>query len=266
MLVDIHGHFGQAPPGSASPARLTTYAGVCGIDLVLVSNRDAASRPAGAGDCPETDANAATLDACEQNRYLAPLYWVRPGRIDSHVNALAGALETAPFVAAVFAPTANGFEPIEAVLRPYLTVLAVVKRVAVFCLGPDERSSPAHIYGLARLFPTVPFVLCACAATAAQRASAADVARHCAARKDADVYVDTAHADAREIRALVGTAGADRVLFGTNALVYGDTHTPRTIALLDELKQLLPLEVYQQVTGGNAVRLFDLGRVLKGRQ
>jgi predicted TIM-barrel fold metal-dependent hydrolase len=258
MLIDIHGHIGQTTPGTQPPPRVTTYAGVCGIHHVLVSNRDAAARPAGAGDWNETDANAACLDACQTHRYLLPLYWVRPGRVDSNVQAFAGAMDTAPFLGAVFAPTANGFDAADPQLKPYLAILTLKGRPALFCVGPDANSAPARIYEQARRYPNLPVVLCGCGATPAQRAEAIDVARHSQQRKDADLYLDTSHADIKEVRSAVLAIGSDRVLFGTNAVTQGDAHVPRTIALLDELRQNLPGEAFRQITGENAARLFGI--------
>ena len=258
MLIDVHGHFGQRIAGVAPPARISTYAGVCGADLVLVSNRDAASEPAGAANLDEAEANLACLSACREHSHLVPLYWVRPGLADSNVNALAGALLTEPFAGVVFAPTDNGYDVADPRLGPYLALLAKVGRPVLFCIGADERTAPHKIHDRGRRYPSLPIVLCPCGAPAGQRAAALDAVRYAIQRNDAQLYLDTSHADADEVCTAVRTVGAERVLFGSNAVHYGESHIPRHIALLEELRAALVPEEFQQVAGGSAARLFGL--------
>ncbi len=258
MLIDIHGHIGQRTPGAAPPARIATYAGVCGIDRVLVSNRDAASEPPGAANADEADANVTCLNACREQERLAPLYWVRPGFADSNIHATAGALLSEPFVGTVFAPADNGYDLADPRLDPYLALLGKIGRPVLFCIGADERSAPSKVHERGRRLPDVPIVLCACGAPAAQRTAALDVVRYALQRADARLYLDTSHADADEICTAVRTVGSDRVLFGSHAVSYGELHIPRHVALLDELRQTLIPEELTQVLGGNAMRLFGL--------
>lgn len=254
MLVDVHGYFSQA----TSPARLNSYARLCGVHTVLVANRAAASEPADAADLDEVDANRACLSACEAHPHLAPLYWVRPGRPDSNALTLTGALETSPFGGAVFSPAENGFDAADELLDPYLTALAHLGQPALFCYTDDERSAPARVYQQARRHRGVTFVLCNRGASQSQRAAALDVARQSLDQQDADIFLDTAHASEREIMVAIHALGPARVLFGTDAPAYGDSHVPRHIALLDELKRDLPPGSFQQVTYANAARVFGL--------
>jgi predicted TIM-barrel fold metal-dependent hydrolase len=258
MLIDIHGHFGHKTPGAATPARLATYAGAAGVDLLLISNRDAAALPTGAPDLDEADANAVTLDACRTQPRLVPLYWVRPGRVDSHPTVLAGALALDPFAGALFAPAANNYEVTASLLEPYMAALAARGCPAVFCVSNSPGAAPNRIYDLARRYTTVPCVLCHCDATDAIRAASLDVARHARQHGTADLYLDTSHATADWTRGAVRALGGDRVLYGTNALSYGDAHMPRHIVLLEELRKSLSAMHFRQVTVDNAVRLFKL--------
>lgn len=258
MLIDVHAHIGHSTPGIAPPARVATYAGVCGVDYVLVSNGDAALDPPGAADLDETDANVACLAASRAHPRLLPVYWVRPGRADSHVPALAGALASEPFVAVTFCPARSGFDAADRLLDRYLAAVAAARRPALFCIGTDERAAPAKVYEAARRHPRLPVVLCHCGRPQAQRAAGLDVVRHACQRADANLYLDTSHAGADGIRAVVRAVGADRVLFGTDAPSHGDAHIPRHLALLEELRQTLPPQEFQQVTSGNAMRLFSL--------
>ncbi len=254
MLIDVHGHIGRDTP----PARVATYAGVCGVDWVLVSNRDAAVEPPGAANADETDANVACLEACRARVHLVPLYWARPGRVDSNLHALVGALESEPFAGVVFCPAEGGFDVSDRQLEPYFSVLGAVGCPGLFCIGRDPRAAPAKVYEQARRQPKTPIVLCGCGAGEAERAAALDVARHAQRRRDADLYVDTSHSGAAEIRTAVEVLGAERVLFGTDAISYGDSHVPRHIALLEELRSSMSRADLEQVAGANAARLFGL--------
>ena len=256
VLIDVHGHIGRDTP----PSRVGTYAGVCGVDWVLVSNRDAAVEPAGAANVDETDANVACLEACRARAHLVPLYWVRPGRTDSNLHALAGALDSEPFAGVVFCPCEGGFDVSDPQVEPYLRILGTVGRPGLFCIGRDPRAAPAKVYEQARRQPRTPIVLCGCGAGEAERDAMLDVARQAQRRQDANLYVDTSHAGAAKIRTAVKLLGAERVLFGTDALRYGDSHVPRHITLLEELRGSMPPADLDQVTGGNAVRLFGLRR------
>ncbi len=265
MRIDVHGHFGHKTAGAAPPGRVATYAGVAGFDSVLVSNRDAASESAGAANLDEADANAACLAACRGHDRLLPLYWVRPGRADSHVPTMVGALTTEPFVGLVFSPGDNGYDVRDPLLDEYLGMAARIGRPVLFCVGGDERSAPKGVYERGRQHPTLPIVLCACGAPKAQRAAMLEVVRHAWQRSDARLYLDTSHANREEICAAVRTVGAEHVLFGSNAVSYGEAHLPRHLALLEELREALVPEEYEQVVGGSASRLFGGKRMGRGR-
>ncbi len=256
MLVDVHAHIGVLTPDAPRPVRVAMYAGSCGLQLVLVSNRDAAPQPRPAANRDETDANLACLEACRMHPRLVALYSVRPGALDSHVHALAGALSSEPFRGVAFCPEENGFEADSPVLDDYLRVLSAGQWPAVFCVTADERAAPTRIYSLARRHPTVPILLCPCGTGRSQRSAALDAVAHARRQENADLYLDTSHADAEGVRLAVRTLGAQHVLFGSDALSYGDAHLPRHIALLDELRKTMPANDLKLVAGGTGVRLF----------
>ncbi len=259
MLIDVHGHFGHLTPGAAPPARIAVYAGTCEIDYVLVSNVDAAGEAAEAANLDEVDANTACLDACSEHPRLLPLYWVRLGQADSHVRAMAGALASAPFVGALFAPAANGFSASDSRLDAYLDVLAAHRRAAVFCVCDDERAAPAQVHALARRHRKMPIVLCCCGENESTRPLALDTIRRAIRDRDADLHLDTSHAGAEEIVGWVQALGGERILWGTDALCGDDAHIPHQIALLDQLRRKLQPPEFHMVTGNNAERLFGLG-------
>lgn len=254
MMVDVHAHIDAHTPAS----RLSTYAGVCRLDLVLISNRDAASRPRGMPNLDEGVANQTCLDACELHARLRPLYWVRVGLVDSRPQTLAGALAISPFLGAVFSPADNGFELTDESLDPYLQALTAADRPAVLLYGIDENAAPTKAYELARRHPKCLFVLSAREPSPARWAEALDVVRRAQQRKEAELYLATAHAGADNIQTAVLALGSERVLLGTNAMRDEKSHTPRHIALLEELRHTLSGLDYRNVTGENAVRLFRL--------
>lgn len=254
MIVDIHGHFGQGTPAS----RVGTYAGVCGLQYVLLSNLDAASVPDDAPNLDEGAANIACLEACQSHPRLKPLYWVRPGKPDSNLHALAGALATEPFVGVVFAPEENGYNIDDPFVDAYADVLAQRRRPALVLFGPDDCGDPRRVYKLAQRHTDLPFVMCACGAGPEQRDHAVEVLRQSLEAGLDNLYLDTAHATSESIVAAVQTVGAERVLFGTNALAYQDAHIPRHITVLEELRRMLSTEDQRRVLGGNAAGLFDL--------
>jgi hypothetical protein len=254
MLIDAHGHIDAQTPAS----RLSTYAGVCRLDLVLVSNRDGASVPRGVPNLDEGVANQTTLDACEQHPRLRPLYWARPGLVDSRPQTLAGALAISPFLGAVFSPADNGYSFTDPSLDAYMQALATADRPAVLLYGNDEGASPSKAYELAQRHPKGLFILSAREPSPARWAEALDVVRRSIQKKDADLYLGTAHASADNVQTAVLAVGSERVVLGTNAMRDEKSHTPRHIALLEDLRQTLSGIDYRNVTGENAVRLFRL--------
>ncbi len=252
MLIDIHGHISTDTPAT----RVATYAGVANIDYVLISNRDAARVGDDARDWDEATANSATLAAAREHQRLRPLYWLRPGQVDSNIHAIAGALASEPFAGAQLAPAEVGVALSDGVLGAYLDTLALVEKPLAICIGNDNLTIPDDAYELARSHPRVPIVLCGCNASTERRNEMADVVRWTSQRNDADLYLDTSHATAPGIAAIVSAVGAERVLFGTNALSYDDTHLPRHIALIDELRATLSPADAETVLSQNAARIF----------
>ena len=257
MLIDVHGHIGQNTPDTEPASRVSTYAGVCNLDYVLVSNRDGAYTKDGAANLDETAANVACLEACRAYTRLAPLYWVRAGRLDSNANAMAGALATEPFAGALFSPADVGFDAADPELDAYLEVLARGGRPALFCIRDDDRAVPTKVHQLGQRHRRVPLILCPCGGPSL-RAAVVDVVGAAQRKQDATLYLDTSHAGPAEVAATIDAVGVDRVLYGSDACHHGDAHIPRQIALLDELRQTLGPESFAQVAGGNAARVFRL--------
>jgi len=255
MVIDIHGHLGR--PGQREPtaALLNEYIEACGIDRLLVSNLEAASAAPDAANLDEATANVACLQACRQHKRWVPLYWVRPGQVDSNIHAFAGALSTEPFGGVVFSPVLNDFSADAELLDPYLSVMGRLRVAGLFQVGSAENARPATVHRLAKRNPSVPLVLYDPAAHGLW-AEALDVIRRAIDRDDADLYVGTAHASIGEILAAVGGVGLERVLYGSDAPCHGREHATRCSLLLDELHAALPGQTVRKIIGGNAATLF----------
>ncbi|MBU0638970.1 MAG: amidohydrolase family protein [Planctomycetes bacterium] len=264
MVVDIHGHVSTHPPDEASPAALQAYAGAARLEHLLLSNRDAARSGSGY-DHHETDANVACLNVCSDNPRLVPLYWARPGQIDSNIHAFAGALASEPFAGVTFSPAANCYAADSPLLDPYLAVMDRLGLPGVFHTAPTPAAEPLAVYHLAKRHRQVALVLCD-ALTGPNRSEALDLVRWARERSDAQLYLDTAHASVDEIVTAVEAVGAARILFGTDAPCHGPTHARRCLKLLDELRAALEPGDFARLTSANARRLFRIERGVQRAQ
>jgi len=261
MIIDAHVHIGRNESRDVTAADAAHYAEQVGLDLVLISDRDAADLRAGGRGLHEVDANLVALEGCRQSDRLRALYWVRPAAFDSHPTALAGALQSEPLAGLVLSPEANGFAADAECVEPYFKLAARFSvPVAVETAGTDF-AGPARIYAIARRYPTVAVILYD-GLRAPQCHESIDATRHAVEREDARLYVDTAGADVEVVLQAVRAAGADRVLFGSGALAGGEDAVPRVRGLLEALARRLPTGSHEQVLGANAEQLFRLRGVV----
>ncbi len=256
MIVDIHGHIGQLD-GRESPAvDLARYREAARIDRVLVSNLDGASVD-GAADLDEQDANLATLAVHQEQRFCVPLYWTRPRRLDSNLHAFAGALESEPFVGAVFAPHLNDFPADDAEVDRYLTVLSDLKRAAVFWTGTDDRARPRRVYAIAQRHPSVPCVLYNATGDTHWR-EALDCAERARQRRDARLYLEAGRTDREDVAEAIAMAGEDHVMFGSEAVGDREKHAEQVVSRLARLEELLSARQFAKLIGLNAEQVFHL--------
>lgn len=249
MTIDTHVHLGRLADRDYPLEALRRYLDECRIDRAIVSNLDAAASPRGARDLDEPDANLACLEAAQQEPRLAALYWVRPGRFDSNVQAFAGALDCEPFVGALFAPAQNGFEADSPRLDPHLTVLARFQRPAFFLAGRDDAAAPTRVYAAARRFPKVVFVLCGSAPIAWNECL--EAVQQSRQRQDARLLLATSHATLDDVRTAVATLGPEALLFGSGG------PTPGAAQLLRRLPDALDDRSRERVLAANAQALLD---------
>lgn len=255
MRIDTHCNIGRFGERDLTADDVSTYLDQVGFGLALVANLDAASRPVGSPDRDEVDANEACLTACNRDPRLLPLYWVRPGRRDSNVYAMAGALATESFAGTIFAPARNDYAADASILDPYMHMLAKSGTTAIFCTSREDRSGPARVYSLARRHPKVSIVLSGIASDVHVR-EAVDVVQKASERNDARLYLNTSHAGAEEIVRLVKSVGAERVVFASDWPQTRSDASLGATSIASALADLLPAATCERLFGGNAQHLF----------
>lgn len=251
--IDVCGNIGSLDTRSATPQQLNTFAESCAIDIILFANLDAAAEGNGA---EETQANLAALEVRRDFKRLVPMYWVRPGRFDSNIHAFAGAIDAEPFAAALFAPRLGRFQADADILDPYLSVLARLHKPAVFRTDPDADARPACVYRVAQRHPGVPIVLCAASRDTHLR-EAVEYVERATQRRDARLYLATAHMNQDEVADAIGRIGEDHVLFASDA-PQGPDHDQATRDHLEAMRNALSTEQYAAYTGQNAERIFHI--------
>jgi predicted TIM-barrel fold metal-dependent hydrolase len=254
MIIDIHGHIGHLRERASSDQYLDRYLDECGILQILLANLDASRA---ATDTHEVDANVACLAACRRDPRRRPLYWVRPGRDDSHPTVMVGALTTEPFAGAFLAPALDGYGADAKLLDPYFTVLNRLSVPVLVLAGREPPFAPGNVYAVARRHPAVPVVLAGVSKTTTWHEAVAVVERS-ARQRDALLLLATGIAAAADVVAAVRALGGDRVLYGSDATVLGEQHARHCLATLDELRRALPPDTFARITQENARRVFRL--------
>lgn len=260
MFIDCQLHLANVNGRGGIRRDLAVFMDELELDHAVIANRDAASVGDHALDRDELDANLAILEAAQADTRLMPLYWVRPGRVDSNLHAFAGALDTEPFCGALFAPLANGFAAADSRLEPYLSILARLEKPACFMTGREDDARPQRVYQLAKRFPRVAVVLLQSRPSAAS--DSLDVLAHSRSRKDARLYASTAHLPIDEIAVHVSRFGCEGVLFGSDALRRPADNAQAARKVLDALRDKLPAPAFEEIAGTSAARLLGLAPIV----
>jgi Amidohydrolase/Starch/carbohydrate-binding module (family 53) len=191
---------------------------------------------------------------------LHRLVWVRPG---DTTRAEVRARLAAGYVGLKLHPTFDGYQADDEVLNPYIEI-AGRAGCPVACHSAPGDADPDFIRRLAERFPEVPFILYHTYLgphEGRRRAS-----RH--VREQPNLYLETSWCRWQEVLRSVREAGADRVMFGSDASVDGPRHYRRqppnvegketyNAGLISLVRELGPGPA-RQVMGDNARRLFEL--------
>lgn len=257
-MIDCHAHIGTLGARSATAAELSAYADELGLKRLVVSNLDAAS--VGGRDEEEPDANLMSLAEAESDPRFAPLYWVRLGEFDSHLRAFSGAMAEAPFAGAFFSPRWNDFSLDDERFDAYLDVLAHFDRVAVVHVASEARWRPMRIFDAVKRRPRTRVLLVGVGSGAAWK-EVVEVASRCVQRGAPRIHISTSGAASAEVAAGVREAGAERWVFGSDALAHGADHVRRTRDALRSLQAAIPDAAYRAITMENANALFDFAKL-----
>ncbi len=252
-MIDVQAHLGTIDGSERRLDALRSYADSGQAEMILVSHSD--HTPEG-GELDETEANLACLKACRDNDRLRPLYWVRPGLVDSNPQVFAGALSSEPFVGAVFSPAEHGYALDDSArLAPYLGVLDQLKRPALVRIGRETSVGGRQLLTFAQKWPGVPIILCGGLANIRQH-DLHDTATNAARRNDADIYLTTSNVSAADVAAAVAGSGHERLIFGSDACCRGAEHAEFVAAQLKTLQERLATTAFQQITQDTAHRIF----------
>ncbi len=250
MMIDIHGHIGASASRRVSRDELQAYRRDAGVDRLMVSNFDAAR-----DDTEETDANVATLRACESDPAMTPLYWARPGKLDHHPVAMAGALFTEAFAGVVLAPQLNQYPLRSDLLEAELRTLEQTALPALVIVGASAGAGPREFQAIASENPRAALILTRCGPDP-NWLECVDAVRRAKERAKSAARICCSHASSEEVLYAVQALGADRVLFGSDATSGGAAHGDAIRALCEQLRATLPGKQFERVCGQNAFELF----------
>jgi Amidohydrolase/Starch/carbohydrate-binding module (family 53) len=147
---------------------------------------------------------------------LWPLVWVRPGetkRSELRLRLASG------FVGIKLHPTSDDYHADDPALDPYIDIAAEMG-VPVACHSAPGDADPDHIRRLAERFPTVPLILYH--TYLGPREGRVRAVRH--ALEQPNLLLETSWCGWRDVMAFVDQVGADRVLFGSDAVADGHAH------------------------------------------
>ncbi len=260
-IIDVHAHIGQFKGYDLSWTTLQENLKRRGISRVLISNIDGADLSATTRNLDEKKANEATARLVADVPNASGLAWARP--VDGASENLVPFLKLHRkdskenlFVGIKLHPEMNHFAADDTRVDPYMALCRRFNIPAVVHCG-DGSSSAMRIYALARRHPTVPVVLYHMGFGTNHQESIATVKAALKA-KDANLYLETAQADPKQVLSAVKQIGSERVLFGTDATYFGKKHYENYDELVALLRAKLTKEELDDVLYKNAQRLFHL--------
>ncbi|HET9533537.1 MAG TPA: amidohydrolase family protein [Blastocatellia bacterium] len=256
-IIDIHAHIGRFRGYDLSLSNLLLNLEENRISCALISNIDGAAIEGVTADLDEITINEETARVTATYPILKPLVWARPGARDSGAANVEPFLRDRGFVGIKFHPEFNRFQASSEAVIPYIQLCEKYRVPAIFHCGRSPGSSAQAIYVLARQFPAVPFILYHMG-FGANHDEAIEVAREAREKGDALIYLETSQADEQAVIKAIRAAGADRMLFGSDATYYGRYHYRSYATMLRAVKQSIPASDFEKFIRGNALRLFRL--------
>lgn len=256
-IVDIHAHIGRFKGYVMGLDPLVDNVRRYKIRMALVSNLEGANLPGTTDNLDETAANRKTADAVRQYPFLRGLAWAKPADTGGSADAIEPFLRDEGFVGIKLHPNFNQFDADDPRVDAYLELCEKYDVPAVFHSGSEKRCHPRTIYEIAKRHPRVAVVLYHMVFFGPSK-DAVDVAEEAKARGDARIYLETSQTPPDAILEAVRRLGSEYVLFGSDATYYGKDHYDHYFDTLRQLKKGLSPEGYDNVTAGNAIKLFRL--------
>lgn len=249
MIVDVHAAFSITGDCKSTIDRVVEAGEAAGIERSWIANLSAAER---GENIDEPDANLACLSVCGRNAEFAPVYALRPTAVDSNIHAIAGALDTEPFVAAAFWPAQSGIDVDDTRMDRYLPLLAKLNCPLLIHVSRDERCKPARLHALAKRARNLKMIVCP--TDSSSWSDALDLVGRASKRDEAIMALTTSHATPAQVKRAVERVGVARVLFGTDS---GGDHaqSEASKSFLHELRESVGEESFRLITGENALAL-----------
>ena len=249
-IIDSHAHIGAYHDKQYHCKELLEIMNESGINSALVSNLDGASGP-------QIEANAKTLDAARKNKgRLFGLAWANPKEGLEALRDVKACLEDAEtFKGVKFHPTDNAYAFNDISVNPFLDLAARYDVPVVVHTADDEFSSPKQVYEMAKRHPKTNVVMYhTCIYDARNGGGKREAMRY--SKELPNLYLETSWVDAPFIAEAVKVAGADKVIFGTDAPFEGKYHYPNYFRRLKEAgstKTELRIVMYE-----NSKKLFKI--------
>ncbi|ULQ58684.1 amidohydrolase family protein [Brucepastera parasyntrophica] len=223
-IFDLHGHSGKWQQHIIDKNMLCSLAQKENIRKVLISSLSGMETPGHIpGGIPfsgQTQAALETLEECRDTSCLIPALVCQPGH--AKADELVPLLENNTFAALKFHPYMLDVDADNELYDPFMELAEQYGLPAVFHSAPGT-SDPAKIYRLARRHPKVKTVLYHINLTG-DIDYGIEIIKTAMDRHDAELYGEVSWVPAEYVLKAIETCGFDRILFGTDLPLDGETH------------------------------------------
>ena len=271
MLIDMHMHTGGGALGFDMKSQMILdIMDKYNVDIALVSNGDASECDHSQIVLPEhlqvTQEKALqdNIDFARANAgriYLA--VWVKPkmqGMTDELYNLMKDNLDI--IKAIKLHPYHSATAPNEKSVIPYIEFAKENNLAVISHTDAGGKASPLHLYEVAKMFPTVPFVM-------AHLGLGSDNSEAIELLSKADnLFGDTAWVPMESTVKIINRFGPNRIMFGTDAPIDGiDTYKcnpkgERSMYMdyFKKLESIIGTSAYEDLMYKNAMDILGMGK------
>jgi len=263
MLIDSHTHIGTILDFDLPQEALIRTMDRYGVDRAVVSNIEGAEFdhscvPLGKDVVREQiGVNQVTIDFAKSNPgRIFPLVWVMPATggvtedfkrfITQNRNDIYG-LKFHPYL---------NQSPVDSELAlPYIRLAAEYDLPVVVHTASSDESDPLRVESVARAFPGTRFLLVHMGLYTDNEESINLILKY------PNIYGDTTWVKPQNAMRLIGRGGAEKIMFGTDALVLGedDYLNEQNRTYIYEWRNVLSSEDHAMLLSENAVKFFGIG-------